>query len=204
MVTKTKSKAGPKTGIRKAAARKPAKTKATAGLRGAAKKEAFHQAAEEKIHSFTFTRPDVQFTTAKKKMHVRLAGTDSCRASVQILQQGGENNLHYHPNMDLIYMVLKGRIRFYGAGDKLIGDYGPMEGVLLPENSRYWFESVGEEEAHLLQIAGFPKGVGAFKRVAVEPPKHDDGGEGLWFSQKTGKTLTDAEQKETEIRGTAG
>ena len=167
-------------------------------LRGAEKKEAFHAAAEALIHSFGFARPDIEFPNEKKKIHVRLAGTNTVRASVQILNQGGENNLHYHPNMDLIYMVLKGRIRFYGPEDKVLGDYGALEGLLLPENSRYWFESVGDEEAYLLQIAGFPKGINAFKRIAVAPPKHADGGEGVWFDTGSGKTLSDAEQQESE------
>lgn len=172
------------------------------GLHGAEKKEAFHQEAESKIHSFAFKVPEkLEFSpTAKKKVHVKLAGTNSCRASIQILHKGGENNLHYHPNMDLIYMVLKGRIKFYGPGDKLLGDYGPNEGLLLPENSRYWFESVGEEEAWLMQIAGFPKGVDAYKRVAIEPPKQADGGEGSWFNLKTGETLSDTEAKRREMR----
>lgn len=167
-------------------------------LRGAEKKEAFHQAAEALIHHFAFKAPDIAFPNEKKKIHVKLAGTDTVRASVQVLREGGENNLHYHPNMDLIYMVLKGCIRFYGPGDKVLGEYGPLEGLLLPENSRYWFESVGSEEAHLLQIAGFPKGVNAFKRIPVEPPKQADGGEGVWFDSESGRTLTDAEQQELE------
>lgn len=168
--------------------------------RGAAKKEAFHQAAESGIHTFAFARPNIEFPTEKKKIHIKLAGTNSCRASVQVLREGGENNLHYHPNMDLIYMVLKGCIRFYGPEDKVLGEFGELEGILIPENSRYWFESVGAEEAHLLQIAGFPKGVEAFKRIAVEPPKHADGGEGVWYDQASGRTMTDAEQRETEKR----
>lgn len=172
-------------------------------LRGAEKKEAFHQAAEALIESFAFSPPDIEFPKEKKKVHVKLAGTNNVRASVQILREGGENNLHYHPNMDLIYMTLKGRIRFYGPGDKVIGEYGPLEGVLLPENSRYWFESVGTEEAHLLQIAGFPKGIGALKRIALEPPKQADGGEGVWYDRKSGKTMSDAEiqAKEREQHG---
>lgn len=168
--------------------------------RGAAKKEAFYRAAEAGIHTFAFTPPGIDFPTEKKKIHVKLAGTNSCRASVQVLREGGENNLHYHPNMDLIYMVLKGRIRFYGPEDKVLGEFGELEGILIPENSRYWFESVGDEEAHLLQIAGFPKGVEAFKRIAVAPPKHADGGEGVWFDPASGRTLTDAEQRALEKR----
>jgi quercetin dioxygenase-like cupin family protein len=175
-------------------------TQAGGELRGAEKKEAFFQAAEALIQSFSFHAPDIEFPKEKKKIHVKLAGTNHVRASVQVLREGGENNLHYHPNMDLIYMVLKGRIRFYGPGDKVIGDYGPLEGVLLPENARYWFESVGTEEAHLLQIAGFPKGIDAFRRVALEVPKQADGGEGVWYDGDSGKTLSDAEQKALELQ----
>ncbi len=205
--TAPRKAASRKTSSRKTPARKPAaksrkaaaKKTATTGLRGAAKKEAFHQAAEAGVRSFAFARPGIDFPNEKKKIHVRLAGTNTCRASIQVLREGGENNLHYHPNMDLIYMVLQGRIRFYGPGDKLIGDYGPLEGVLLPENARYWFESVGTEEAHLLQIAGFPKGAHMPKRIAVTPAKQGDGGEGVWFSLETGETLTDAEAQRREL-----
>ena len=147
------------------------------GLRGAEKKEAFHEAAEAGIHSFKLEVPALD--TQGKKIHIKLAGTDSCRASVQVLRNGGENNLHYHPNLDLIYMVLKGRVRFYGPEDKDLGDFGPNEGILLPENSRYWFGSVGDEEAWLLQIAGYPKGAKAIKRVNVTPPKEGIGG--VWL-----------------------
>ena len=154
-------------------------------LRGAPKKEAFHQAAEAKIVNFKFEKPEKEIPHGKKA-HVKLAGTNSCRASVQVLNQGGENNLHYHPNMDLIYMVLKGRVQFYGPDGKLWGDYGPQEGLLLPENSRYWFKSVGEEEAWLLQIAGYPKGAEMSKRIPLEPARADAGG--VWFG------LTDHEE----------
>jgi quercetin dioxygenase-like cupin family protein len=146
-------------------------------LRGEAKKEAFHQEAESKIEKFVFVRPDVDIP-ANDKIHVKLAGTDSCRASVQILNKGGDNNLHYHPNMDLIYMVLQGRIEFYGPGDKSLGVFGKYEGIKLPENSRYWFRSVGDEEAHLLQIAGYPRGAKASKRIPVEAAKR---GAGHWI-----------------------
>jgi quercetin dioxygenase-like cupin family protein len=154
-------------------------------LRGAAKKEAFHQEAEAKIVSFGFKKP-AQDIPVGKKAHVKLAGTNSCRASVQILNRGGENNLHYHPNMDLIYMVLKGKVAFYGPDDKVIGEYGPNEGLLLPENSRYWFGSIGDEEAWLLQIAGYPKGAEMSKRIPLAPARADAAG--VWFG------LTDREQ----------
>lgn len=141
----------------------------TGEIRGEAKKQAFHQEAEAKIVQFAFVRPDTHIPNGNK-MHVKLVGTNSCRASVQILVKGGDNNLHYHPNMDLIYMVLKGEVEFYGPDDKLLGVYGENEGLLLPENARYWFKGVSDE-AHLLQIAGYPRGASAAKRVAVEKDK---------------------------------
>ena len=158
-------------------------------LRGADKKEAFHEAAEAKVHPFKFDLSDVN-VPQDKKLHVKLAGTDSTRASVQILHEGDGNNLHYHPNMDLIYMVLKGCIRFYGPGDAILGEFKQNEGLLLPENARYWFESVGKEEAWLLQIAGYPKGPKAVKRINVDAPKKSLGN--AWIG------LTDAEQKEMD------
>ena len=70
-------------------------------------------------------------------------------------------------------MVLKGKVRFYGPHDIDRGVLGALEGILQPENSRYWFEGVGDEDAWLLQIAGFPKGRKAARRVPVEPDKRD-------------------------------
>lgn len=124
--------------------------------------------AEAGIETFSYERPDIALTPGKK-LHIKLAQTSSNRAQVQILNEDGENNLHYHANVDLIYMVLQGTVRFYGVGDKLLGEFGPLEGVKLPQYARYWFRSVGEEEALLLQMAGYPKGVAEKKRVACEP-----------------------------------
>ena len=141
----------------------------TTEFRGEAKKEAFHQEAESKIVNFGFVRPDTHIPEGNK-MHVKLVGTNHCRAAMQILVKGGDNNLHYHPNTDLIYMVLKGKVEFYGPDDKLLGVYGENEGLLLPENSRYWFKGVSDE-AHLLQIAGYPRGAKASRRVPVDKDK---------------------------------
>ncbi|MBV9119334.1 MAG: hypothetical protein JOZ39_01405 [Chloroflexi bacterium] len=31
---------------------------------------------------------------------------------------------------------------------------GPLEGIMVPRNFKYWFESVGDEPVHLLQVEG--------------------------------------------------
>jgi mannose-6-phosphate isomerase-like protein (cupin superfamily) len=124
--------------------------------------------AETGIETFAYERPNTELPPGRK-LRVKLAQTDSNRAQVQILKEDGENNLHYHANVDLIYMVLQGKVRFYGVGDKLLGEFGPLQGVKLPQYARYWFTSVGDEEALLLQMAGYPKGATEKARVACEP-----------------------------------
>jgi hypothetical protein len=126
--------------------------------------------AETGIETFAYERPDVELPVGKK-IRVKLAGTDVARAQIQVLNEGGENNLHFHANVDLIYVVLQGEVHFYGVGDKLLGKFVPWQGLKLPQYSRYWFKSVGKQEAVLLQMSGYPKGAKAKKRIACEPPK---------------------------------
>jgi mannose-6-phosphate isomerase-like protein (cupin superfamily) len=96
-----------------------------------------------------------QIDRAKKV--VMLARTDHMIAAVQVLKEGGENNLHSHPHLDGFWMVLGGRAKFYGENDVLIADLGPHEGVLIPRNTRYWFESSSDDVLELLQVEAFSK-----------------------------------------------
>jgi hypothetical protein len=50
---------------------------------------------------------------------------------------------------------LKGRVRFYGPGDKLIGEFGPHEGTITPRYARYWFENAGDEDLEILQVGAY-------------------------------------------------
>ncbi|MGY8993203.1 MAG: cupin domain-containing protein [Rhodospirillales bacterium] len=134
-------------------------------LRGAPKKEAFHQKCEANMFPFSFKRPEG--IDIPQKAIVKIKQNDNESVNVQILNDGGDNNLHYHPNTDTVWFVLQGQIRFYGPGDKVIGEYGVHEGIVMPLGARYWFEKLGEEEAHLLQVAIFPKGQANNKRIDV-------------------------------------
>ena len=53
-----------------------------------------------------------------------LCQTDIIRGAVQVVQEGGDNNLHSHTGMDGFWMVLKGAVRFYGPGDEVLGEFG--------------------------------------------------------------------------------
>ena len=55
---------------------------------------------------------------------------------VQVVHDGGENNLHYHNNSETVWLVMAGRARFYGAGDVVLGEIGEREAILMPGGAR--------------------------------------------------------------------
>jgi mannose-6-phosphate isomerase-like protein (cupin superfamily) len=155
-------------------------------VRGADKKEAFHQAAEAKVHTFTFKRPDLESPSGR--INCYMAKTDTCSSTILVLQKGYFAPAHYHPNQDGIWLVLKGKVKFYDGGETVTGIFGPLEGICQPENSRYWFEVEGDEEAWLMQIAGFPKGKAAAKRIPLGTMnKQGEGGLKVDMANKPGK-----------------
>jgi mannose-6-phosphate isomerase-like protein (cupin superfamily) len=81
-----------------------------------------------------------------------LARTDRAFFAVQLVRDGGENNLHSHDHVDGFWFVLSGRARFYTTDDELLAECGPLEGVLLPRGFPYWFESSGEDQLEVLQF----------------------------------------------------
>lgn len=129
-----------------------------------------HDAAEAAIQTFSFKAPE---SYTRRKAIVKLTSNERGQTAVHCLGQGGENNLHYHAGVDITWMVLKGRARFYGPGDVVRGEFGPHEGILIPAGARYWFESCGADDLELLQIKTFHKGRGADKRIDAAPRAFD-------------------------------
>ena len=125
--------------------------------------------AAPKLQTFSYRKPD---NLRNGKGIVQLAQSDIIRGRVQIVREGGENNLHSHTGMDGFWFVLAGKVKFYGPGDVLIGEFGKHEGILMPRGAEYWFESSGEDELEILQMAAFEKGV-KVSRVNAEALKLD-------------------------------
>jgi mannose-6-phosphate isomerase-like protein (cupin superfamily) len=123
---------------------------------------------------FAYQRPEMD----REKRVLRLGRTDIVRANMQVLCEGGENNLHTHPQSDGFWFVISGRVRFYGEGDVLIADLGQHEGLLMPRGFRYWFESASDEPLEILQVSAsavkFDSEEAILKdRVNFAPPKRD-------------------------------
>jgi mannose-6-phosphate isomerase-like protein (cupin superfamily) len=124
-----------------------------------------HEAAEADPVTFRYAKPA---GVNAGKGFVNLGRKDVVRGSVQVVKKhGGENNLHYHTSSASFWMVLKGRVRFYGPGDVVIGEFGPNEGTITPRYARYWFENVGEEDLEILQVAAFCEGAKTSGRTDV-------------------------------------
>ena len=150
---------------------KTAKTNAKLGLRGSKKRDAFFDRVEENFEVFSFAKPDD--LPDDERANVRLCKGDILRGTVQILPKGFSNTLHYHPAAEGFWMVLSGGVRFYGKDARFLGEFGPLEGVLVPRNGRYWFHQFGDKEAHLLQVKGNAND-GSKNRVDVDEIHTED------------------------------
>ena len=135
-----------------------------------------HVEAESRVVKFSYKKPE---GFARAKVTVRLGQTDILRGHIQVIKEGGENNLHYHSKVDGMFTVLSGRIKFYGPGDEVIAECGPLEGVIIPRNARYWFDNVGEGDAELMLVQGFHEpGAEKSGRTDSSPRKLADPGSG--------------------------
>ena len=131
-------------------------------------REAFHQEAEARIAVFNY---DIAQPSGRPKDVSILAQTPLMYAVVQVVREGGENNLHYHTNSDTLWTVLRGRVRFYGVGDSLLGELGPLESIMMPGGARYWFEKIGPEELALQQIIAVDRSGGESQRINIDKHK---------------------------------
>ena len=94
------------------------------------------------------------------KAVVRLVQSDILFGNVQVISEGGDNNLHSHAGMDGFWFVLKGKARFYGpTNDDVIAELGPHQGVFIPRNFAYWFEKIGTEKLEILQVEAIDRSV---------------------------------------------
>jgi mannose-6-phosphate isomerase-like protein (cupin superfamily) len=103
-------------------------------------------AQETKV--FKYQTP--QFDGVKKTLQV--CNSDLMKVQVQVVKDGGENNLHSHTGDDAFWYVLSGAVKFYGEGDEVIGEFNKGEGILIPRGFKYWFESSSSEPLEILRV----------------------------------------------------
>jgi mannose-6-phosphate isomerase-like protein (cupin superfamily) len=102
----------------------------------------------QEAKEFRYQTP--QFEGVKKTLQV--CSSDLMKVQVQVVKDGGENNLHTHTGDDAFWYVIRGAVKFYGEGDKLVGEYQKGEGILIPRGYKYWFESAAPEPLEILRV----------------------------------------------------
>lgn len=140
---------------------------------------------------FKYEKPSID----RGKGIVWLGRGDLILSVIQVVNEGGENNLHSHSAEEGIWFVLGGRVRFYGEGDTLLAELGKYEGILIPRAFQYWFEKVGDEPAELFQVHANIPGV-KDKRTDYTPQKEATRNYKLFKSirpERTGRGVTVSE-----------
>jgi mannose-6-phosphate isomerase-like protein (cupin superfamily) len=97
-----------------------------------------------------FRHQTPEFEGVKKTWQV--CNSDLMKVQVQVVKNGGENNLHTHTGEDAFWYVISGAVKFYGEGDTLVGEYKKGEGILVPRGYKYWFESASQEPLEILRV----------------------------------------------------
>lgn len=115
---------------------------------------------------FRHQTPD--FEGVKKTWQV--CNSDLMKVQVQVVKNGGENNLHTHTGEDAFWYVISGAVKFYGEGDTLVGEYKKGEGVLIPRGYKYWFESASSAPLEILRVTAKDQSIDN-KRVDLSPKK---------------------------------
>jgi len=91
----------------------------------------------------------------KGKAYVKLVNSDVVMAEMQIVSEGGENNMHSHPATDGFWWVVRGR-RVLRRERRADGRRRRRRSV-VPRGVPYWFEKGGDEPLHLLHVAAKSK-----------------------------------------------
>ncbi len=102
----------------------------------------------EKFQQFA-VKPQL-LESGKSVQSLANSGIISC--GVQVIAGGGETNLHAHKGNDAIWFVLQGAASFYTTEDRLVATLQKHEGLVIPREVPYWFESASEENLVILRF----------------------------------------------------
>jgi mannose-6-phosphate isomerase-like protein (cupin superfamily) len=111
------------------------------------------------------------------KTSTRLVRTDHLNSGVQVVATGGETNLHAHSSQDEIWFVLSGEATFYTEGDTIVARLARHDGLLIPHNVPYWFESSSEENLVIMRFGASVPEAGPDRRIDWQERKWAVSGE---------------------------
>src|SRR5262245_18714560 len=93
------------------------------------------------------------------KVTTTMASTDILACTAQVADSGGENLLHSHRGEDQIFLVVGGEATFYTdvEATQVACVLGPLQGVLIPRGTVYWYQKTSEDNLVLLRVGALAK-----------------------------------------------
>ncbi len=85
------------------------------------------------------------------------AKTDLMTVTAKVYAEGGENAMHHHVHEDHTFIVLEGEATFHIETDDNTHVCGPYEGVMLPKDVNYWFQSTGKGNLVMVRVGAIHK-----------------------------------------------
>jgi mannose-6-phosphate isomerase-like protein (cupin superfamily) len=86
------------------------------------------------------------------RSHIPLAQTEHMSVGLNYYVPGRKNKLHTHPGEDHIFVVMDGQATFYNREHQpTVLNKG--EGIMLPENHYYYFQSTGDKPLALFRVS---------------------------------------------------
>ena len=115
---------------------------------------------------------------SRGKTTARVVQAGNLSIGVQVAAaDGGETNLHSHPNSDSAWMVLAGRAIFYTAGDRVIAELGKNEIVSIPAGTPYWFDVADKDSDENLVILHITSKIPGVSTGRIDFSPRETGGE---------------------------
>ena len=126
---------------------------------------------EKAMEASTFKLKTPHITGGRS--HIPLAKTEHMTIGLNYYIPGRKNKLHTHPGEDHTFVVMDGQATFYNK------DHQPTvlnkgEGIMLPENHYYYFQSTGDKPLALFRVSAKKGNKPKVLRVDNEGNKRTD------------------------------
>jgi mannose-6-phosphate isomerase-like protein (cupin superfamily) len=124
---------------------------------------------------FRYEKPALQDAP---KVDVPLAKSAVLVMDVKVIRAGSTFSGEADPAAETLWFVMKGRARFYDGDDSTAGEFGRLEGVVVPRGVPCKFEPAGGGELAILRITAIdPRADGVLKVSGLDklqPIRYDN------------------------------
>src|ERR671919_589052 len=133
---------------------------------------AIYRISEEGNEDGSFHIQTENAANYRGRSHIPLAKTEHMTVGLNYYTPGRKNKLHTHPGEDHTFGVMDGEATFYNR------EHQPTvlrkgEGIMLPENHYYYFQSTGDRPLALFRVSA-KKGNPKVMRIDAEGNKRNE------------------------------